>query len=69
MEALFEKVLGDVGRFNGEFVLRVVARCYLEYGGHRLELDPRWGTGEHLDYRTAETPAGKTTHLYQIDNI
>jgi len=64
MEALFEKVLGDVGCFNSELVLWVVARCYLEYGGHRLELNPWRGTGEHLDYRAAETPTGITTHLY-----
>ena len=67
MEAEFEKILGNVRCADGEFVLRVVARRYLEYRGHRLVLDPGRVRCEHLDDRATETPGGiKYPRLYLI---
>ena len=56
MEAQFEKVPGDVGRPDCELILRVVARCYLEYRCHCLKFDPWWVACKHFNDRAAKTP-------------
>ena len=56
-EAGFEEVSQRVWRTVRQLVRRRVFSCDLEDGCHTFKLVPRRMTGDHLNHRTAKTPA------------